>query len=297
MKQGDKGPAVAKLQQQLCALGYRAGGDGSFGPTTEKQVRRFAIHHGLPETGAADDVLLAALANEHALNGIAEIEVQHLLDDEYYKAYSAKDTVYLHHTAGGSDAGNVIGAWEADKTKAGTALKVATAYVIGGPNRNDAAMDGHVYEAFDSDYWAHHLGTTLGNNTALNAKSVGIEVCSWGPLTRTRTGKFLTYVNTEVPTDNVVELDKPFRGYTFYHRYSDAQIESLRRLIVFLFRRHGIKPQANYAWTAAGFEMSTRAAKGEPGVWTHTHVRKDKSDLSPQPAMLAMLNKIQAQYA
>ena len=38
-------------------------------------------------------------------------------------------------------------------------------------------------------------------------------------------GKFLTYVNSVNPKEDVIELDKPFRGHKFFHAYTDAQIE------------------------------------------------------------------------
>ena len=50
----------------------------------------------------------------------------------------------------------------------------------------------------------------------------------------------MTYVNTPVPEDQVVELEKPFRGYKFYHKYTDAQIASVRELLIFLGNKFGI---------------------------------------------------------
>lgn len=297
MKLGDKNNSVKEAQVKLSALGYYIGKDGDFGPGTDKVVRKFQARHGLGVDGNMGPLGLAKLEEEYADNGLQIDTAHHLHDDEYYKAESAKDTIYLHHTAGGADAPSVLGFWEGDKTKAGSALKVATSYVMGGPISANPDSDGKVYEAFESKYWAHHLGTKLGNNTGLNVKSVGIEVCNWGPVTKTRSGKFITYVQTEIRPERVIELDKPFRGFKYYHKYSATQIEQLRKLIVFLMVRHDIKPQAGYVWTPESFELSKRAAKGEPGIWTHTHVRIDKTDLVPQPALMDMLNAIHEKYA
>ena len=37
---------------------------------------------------------------------------------------------------------------------------------------------------------------------------------------------------------------------------------------------------------------STNALKGLPGVYTHNSYRKDKTDISPQPKMIAMLESL-----
>ena len=38
--------------------------------------------------------------------------------------------------------------------------------------------------------------------------------------------------------------------------------------------------------------VSTRALKGEGGVYTHNSYRKDKSDIHPCPRMIAMLKSL-----
>ena len=225
--------------------------------------------------------------------------VDHILPfGEYYADIRKKDTVYLHHTAGGHRPDWTIDGWKHDRTKTGGKLAVATAYVIGGIStvNADASFDGHVYRAFDEKYWAHHLGLKQQNNRNLNQRSIAIEICNYGPLVLNKEGKFINYVNREVPASMVATLDEPFRGYKYYHRYTDKQLESLRSLLLGISERHDIDIrrglrecfQVPYRHSFA-FELKEDASTGSPGLWTHSNVRKDKSDCFPQPELIDLI--------
>lgn len=211
---------------------------------------------------------------------------KHLTPEEYYAENFPKKTIVLHHTAGGANAQNVIGGWEKDG-KPGAPLRVATAYVINGKVNNE---DGVIYEAFDDKAWAHHLGTKLANNTLLNKQSIGIEICCWGQLTKTKEGKFLTYVNTEVPMEQVCELAVPFRGFKYFHEYSDKQIAAVKELILSLKTKYNINIKKT--WSEKSFELSQDAMNGASGIFTHTNYRADKVDVYPSPKLIAMLNTL-----
>ncbi len=59
---GAVGAEVARLQQELAALGYPVARDGSFGPGTETALRHFQAAHGLPANGVTGQALWQALA-------------------------------------------------------------------------------------------------------------------------------------------------------------------------------------------------------------------------------------------
>jgi hypothetical protein len=151
-------------------------------------------------------------------------------------------------------------------------------------------------------------------------------------------------VNSEVPEDQVAELDRPFRGHKYYHRYTDAQLESIKRLLKYLSDRHPIDlKQGLQAWINRqklampdglgvldqqkwlnqngfvgangkslsedgqfgqntkyainsvgrnGFEYSPQARNGAGGLWTHTNVRKDKTDCSPQQDFVDLISSL-----
>ena len=93
----------------------------------------------------------------------------------------------------------------------------------------------------------------------------------------------------------MVSLDKPFRGYKHWHRYSDKQIEALRLWILWIAERDNIDVRAGLveevkAKGADGFEFNEDAYYGRvKGMWTHTNTRKDKFDMFPQEELLDML--------
>ena len=46
------------------------------------------------------------------------------------------------------------------------------------------------------------------------------------------------------------------------------------------------------ASTVRAFELDRSALAGAGGLWTHTNVRSDKSDLSPQPLVIDMIKSL-----
>lgn len=271
---------------------------------------------------------------------------KHLDPAEYFPTQTVKDSIYLHHTASSHRPDWVIDAWNRERDKSGNRIRVATSFVIGGKSTRDGNIDfdGKIYEAFESQFWAHHLGIKARNNTFLNQKSIGIEICNYGPLTQSKDGRFFTYVKTEIPQNQVVELNQPFRGFKFYHAYTHSQIESLRILIkdlsekfridlskglkteiarselkipafstilekqIWLNRngftdaegkklaedgKDGSKTQA--AWQKLilpPLELNQNALLGFPGVWSHSNVRTDKSDIFPQPEIIQLIKSL-----
>ena len=117
--------------------------------------------------------------------------------------------------------------------------------------------------------------------------SIGIEICNWGQLTL-KDGKFYNYVNREVPADEVCELATPYKGYKYYHNYTDAQIQSTKELLLLWKEKYNIPLTYNEdIW-----DITPRALKGEAGVFTHNSVRKDKVDIYPHPKMIEMLKSL-----
>ena len=285
------------------AVGIKA--DGVVGPQTWGQITNYETNKDKDnnpkvEKETKDIPFKISYIGEDALT-IYDCLLQ---DDEYYKTITEKDTIWLHHTAGGSRPDWTIGGWERDfiKDKNGNPvldedgnpkpLKVATPYVIGrkSSSTNDSLWDGKVLRTFDDKYWAYHLGISTSNSKDLNSKSISIEICNYGPLTQGKDGRFYNYVNRPINDEDVVELDKPFRGYKHYERYTDHQIESTRKLILYLQNRWGIVIEKGiydeewFEYNSKWFELG--------GLRSHTQVRKGKSDIFPQKEMMQMLNSL-----
>jgi N-acetyl-anhydromuramyl-L-alanine amidase AmpD len=211
---------------------------------------------------------------------ISKIKQVRLKESQYFAEESGKTQIYLHHTAGNGNAEAVSRYWN------GTSDRVATAFVVG--------QDGLIVQCFSSKHWAWHLGISKAEFKGQGAKyqnldkaSVGIEVCNWGYL-KEKDGKFYNYVNARVPESMVTTLDEPFKGYKHWYKYTDAQIESTRQLLVYLCDTYNISRE----YRAQIFSLDKEAFKGTPGIYTHNSVRKDKSDIYPCPRMIQMLENL-----
>lgn len=211
---------------------------------------------------------------------ISKIKQVRLKESQYFAEESAKTQIYLHHTAGNGNAEAVSRYWN------GTSDRVATAFVVG--------QDGLIVQCFSSKHWAWHLGISKAEFKGQGAKyqnldkaSVGIEICNWGYL-KEKDGKFYNYVNARVPESMVTTLDEPFKGFKHWYKYTDAQIESTRQLLVYLCDTYNIPKE----YRAQIFSLDKEAFKGTPGIYTHNSVRKDKSDIYPCPRMIQMLENL-----
>lgn len=223
---------------------------------------------------------------------LSKIKQVPLPESQYIKEETKKVQIVLHHTAGNSSAPATIKMWNADDRG-----RIATCVVISGKGVSADSVDGEICQAFSSKYWGYHLGIkpdvfrSVGvPYQRLDKLAIGIEICNWGPLTK-KGDKFFNYVNREVPADQVCELEKPYKGYKYYHAYTDAQIESVKQLLLYWNKIYGIPLDYNLTdmWN-----VSVNALKGVPGVYTHNSYRKDKSDISPQPKMIAMLKSLKS---
>jgi N-acetyl-anhydromuramyl-L-alanine amidase AmpD len=203
---------------------------------------------------------------------------------QYLKEEHPKKQIYLHHTAGRSNGENTFKWWASNPER------VATCVCISGLG----AVDGQIVQGFSSKYWAYHLGIKRSvfdaygvPYTNLDKYSIGIEICNWGQLSFTG-GKFYNYVGGEVPEKEVIKLDVPYKRHIYFHNYTDAQIESVRQLLVLWNQRYGIPLKYNEdIWT-----VTQRALRGEAGVFTHNSVRADKVDIYPHPKMIQMLKSL-----
>jgi hypothetical protein len=194
--------------------------------------------------------------------------------------------IYLHHTAGNPNPKQTYQGWESNTER------IATCIVIGGlPDKNKSWADGEIVQGFSSKFWAWHLGLKESifykfgiPYKSLDRISIGIEICNWGQLTL-KEGKFFNYVNGVVPVEQVCELTTPYKGFKYFHAYTDAQIESVQQLLLLWKGKYGIP----LTYNADIWDVTPRALKGETGVFTHNSVRSDKCDISPQPKMVDML--------
>jgi len=288
LKIGSRGKEVKELQEFLDIQA-----DGIFGKGTETAVKKWQSDNGLVADGIVgpatwDCMGIATTDNSEKVyetkNGL--IVNRHFLPHgEYKSGPTNKEYVFLHHTAGWHNPYNCIDQWGRDNRGA-----VATEFVLGGPSvkGNDTKYDGVMVQAFPQGGYGWHLGKNGSQH--MHTHSVGIEVCNFGYVVN---GK--TYAGTRVDDSQIVTLDKPFRGHKTWHRYSDAQIEELRKWILWIGERDSIDVRKGLPeWIkqrgADAFEFNEDAYYGRvKGLLTHTNTRKDKTDMFPQQELLDML--------
>ena len=307
LKVGSKGKEVKELQE---ALEIKA--DGIFGYGTEAAVKSFQKENDLYVDGIVGRKTWETLGidtdefpkelkymsedKEYITSAGLTIHRQYLDKDEYVRDYGKIEPLgfFIHHTAGWDNPYKTIRNWNNDSRG-----RVATQYVIGGSNiKGNTKYDGEVVECFPDGYLGWHLGKV--GNFAIHKFSGGVELNNFGYL-KEKNGKFYNYVNGEVPEEMVCDLGYEFRGFRYWHAYTSKQIESLRLLILHLkniyptmdlenglpkLLKEGMDPKD-------AFEFNEEAYNAEQfGLWTHTNVRKDKFDCSPQPELIRMLTTI-----
>lgn len=210
-----------------------------------------------------------------------EIIVVDFPDNQYVREQTDKKQIVLHHTVSGQGVDGDIAWWRQ------TAERIGTAIIVG--------WDGKIYQCFSSKYWAYHLDA---GNANLDKYSIGVEIDAWGGLVRFNRLWYpakwddklkQNVANTSVkPIENVQTYPDGYMGFYGFEKYTDKQIESLRKLLVFWNERYGIPLDYNEDMWA----VSSKAMSGTPGVWTHVSFRKDKSDCHPQPELIQMLKSL-----
>lgn len=286
-KIGHCGEEVKQIQ---LTLGLKA--DGVFGEKTKNAVIEFQKENGLFADGIVGEQTLDAL-NINFDTDLSifnhydfDIDEYYLPDGEYLNGNYKNDYIILHHTAGGANPRAVVDIWSKDCIG-----KVATEFIVGGQNckTGNTKYDGQIVRAFPEGCQGYHIGSS--GSSHMNTHSVGIEICNFGYI---KDGK--TYVGTIADQNQIVYLDSPFRGFSCWHKYSDNQLVAVRDLLLYIADRDNIDLHDGlYRWindegVFDAFDFHEDAYKGKiKGLLTHTNIRKDKFDCSPQPNLVDMI--------
>lgn len=196
-----------------------------------------------------------------------------------------KNQIVLHHTVGGS-AESSINTWIQDPSR------ICTHIVI--------ERDGTCYQLFPLKFWGYHLyvgekGNKVLSKYKINAtdydkQSIGIELCSYGPL-KVFSGRFCNLYNKNIPKENVYYCD--YKGYKYWEKYTIEQINALKKVLkeLLLIYPH-IQKEINFQDFNSIFNINTKALDKIPGIYSHTSYRTTKSDIYPNDDLIKMLESL-----
>ena len=294
LKVGDTGELVKILQSKLNMKESKI--DGIFGNETRNMVIFFQKRNKLHPDGIVGPITWKKLGYDPLETDLETdretyenwIETYHLPPGQYINKETSKQYIVGHHTAGRENPYKCIDHWANDNRG-----RVGTNYVIGGisVDGKNTKYDGKTLRAINDEYYGWHIGK--GGSFYMKEHSISIELCSAGYLTE-KNGKWYTWFGERVVEDQICFLEQPFKGKTAFHKYSDEQIKSFGALCKYLSKKHGISLKLgmqqliNKNVNAFGWDMNIYNGKFK-GLISHGNIRKDKTDLFPQPELIELI--------
>ena len=193
-------------------------------------------------------------------------------EDNYWKKEYKKTQIYLHHTVS-STADSTINWWNEDNRP------ISTAYVVD--------KDGVIYNTFNPKYWSFHLGLKYGPSKGFaDKKSIGIEIVNEGGLVK-KSDNMYWFDGKAKYNGKFIKLNKPWRGYYYFAKYSLAQFHSVVILLKYLTNAFNIKNNL-----ITDFKYDRELAETYEGILSHCNVRSDKSDVSPAFSLNLLKTKL-----
>ncbi|MEA3505498.1 MAG: N-acetylmuramoyl-L-alanine amidase [Bacteroidota bacterium] len=177
----------------------------------------------------------------------------HILEDTVFKKspnHSGNniikeiDTIVIHYTAG-SSAESSINVLCNPNTK-------ASAHVV-------VAQDGAITQLVPFNIKAWHAGKSHHHNrVGMNSYSIGIEIDNPGRLTKAG-NKYISWFGREYPENRTIEAKHANEDFlSFWHTYSEEQINSVFELCEVLSKQYNIK-------YIVGHDEISPGRKSDPG--------------------------------
>jgi hypothetical protein len=267
-------------------------GDGVIGMQTWSQLINYEP---MPQLSNNNNIIVNKDI-DHKISFIGEngLKIYDCLlpEDEYYKEDSKKEFICLDITDGNSRADWTIFGWEKDfkKDKNGniTPIIEAAHYVIGrkSSSTNDDIWDGKILRAFDDRYWSNYINS---KDKDIAKKAIIVSLCNYGHLTRGIDGRFYNNINKPVNDTDVVELENDFKGYKYWEKITDQQIESLKSLLLYLTHKYGMDLRyLNINDNSFDYDKNLN----DNVIKSHSQFSKDKLGIFPQKELIEMLKSL-----
>lgn len=165
------------------------------------------------------------IKNHYLKSEAADRLVKQLHCDKQSSKLEYPEVILLHYTAGGNalSSAHYLARKDTD----------ASAHVV-------VARDGGIIQLLPFDTVAWHAGRSeFEGRTQLNRWSIGIEMDNAGELHR-RQGRFFSWFNKEYMPDEVY-TDCQNGHARYWHRYTEAQIESVAAICELLIEQYPIR--------------------------------------------------------
>ena len=284
---------------------------------TSAALRNYQIKNGLIANGILDDPTIEKMFPGENLEAdtdkrMAPIIHKKYLDKDEYLGPSKKKFIFGHHTAGWNNPYATVEDWNNDNRG-----PVGTQYIIGGlnPATGDPTFDGEIVECMPDGGWGWNLTIgTKGDPGLVHASTVGIELCNFGWVTKdgvfadrnnlkgwvAKPKGFYSWAGTRIQANQVVDLKMEFRGFRYFVKYSDKQLEALQYLIPTVAAKHGIDHRKGlqerlkrFKNPVLAFEYDDKIKAGKEsstGLYCHSNVYlSGKWDWNPQPNLIEMI--------
>jgi len=215
------------------------------------------------------------------LDEIIQIPFPH---DQYKRKVTKKKQITIHHSVSGNNDDSIYAVanyWKSDTPRVATPILIAKSGLIG--------------QLYSTKYYGGHIGFDKGKKVYehfnvpkkyLSRLAIGVELLSWGGLKKMGNDFYAAYgnkVNCEI-----AHIPEGYRGFEYFEKYSDEQIESLRKLILYWNKVYDIPLDYNDdIW-----DVNIRAITGVAGIYPHTAYRFGKSDAFPQIELIEMLKSL-----
>lgn len=298
------GDDVLYLQNKLKEFGFFTDKvSGYYNQNTLMAVSNFQKHVGIKVTGEVNSHTWSKIINFNN-KPINKNEIDNKLvivtkndlkiydvkeEVSFYNEETTKKTILVSNTGFGYDPNLIIKYWKPIYKSETEILNKSSHFIIGRSSNITTKWDGIVLNTFDDKYWSYPYHKDIDSKSIIS-----IDICNYGPLIKID-DNFYSSGGCLVDKDEVVELD--YLGYNYYHKYTDNQIESLRKLIIYLQLKHGLHiERGNY--TELGFQpFYTKKwfINYQPklsGLKTKNNFTLDILGLSPQDSVINMLNTI-----
>lgn len=305
LREGNIGENVRMLQEFL-----QLDADGVFGKATRDAVCSYQEERGLVIDGVVGPMMMSTMKVKWVKNEVSTdlsetihaYKPKNLITegDLQYRIYNLgqgqyKDDIvckpeyiFLHHTGGWDNPFDTIDDWNNDSRG-----RIGTEWIIGGNSiYGKDKHSGVVVKAIPDGNYAWHLGYVADRN--MHIQSTAIELCNFGELTQ-KDLDIITYAGQIVAPTEIVKLDNSYKGFDFFHKYSDSQLEATKNTLLFIANRDNIELRDGLISLIGkmgpkAFEYDLKHSKGlTKGLLTHGMVRKDKRDIVPQQNMIDML--------